>query len=44
LLRYDQADFSSLFRKSAVKRAKLSGMQRNVAALTDAESRGMLKS
>jgi epoxyqueuosine reductase len=43
LLRYDQADFSSLFRKSAVKRAKLAGMQRNIAALTEAESRGMLK-
>ncbi|HEV7572757.1 MAG TPA: tRNA epoxyqueuosine(34) reductase QueG [Thermoanaerobaculia bacterium] len=43
LLRYEQADFSTLFRKSAVKRAKLAGMQRNVAALTEAESRGMLK-
>jgi len=43
LLRYKQADFSTLFRKSAVKRAKLAGMQRNVAALTEAESRGMLK-
>jgi epoxyqueuosine reductase len=43
LLRYEQADFSALFRKSAVKRAKLAGMQRNVAALTEAESRGMLK-
>jgi epoxyqueuosine reductase len=43
LLRYEQADFSALFRKSAIKRAKLSGMQRNVAALTEAESRGMLK-
>jgi epoxyqueuosine reductase len=43
LLRYNQADFSALFRKSAVKRAKLAGMQRNVAALTEAESRGMLK-
>ena len=43
LLRYEQADFSMLFRKSAVKRARLAGMQRNVAALTEAESRGMLK-
>jgi epoxyqueuosine reductase len=34
LLRYSQADFSSLFRKSAVKRAKLAGMQRNVERLT----------
>ena len=33
LLRHTQADFSTLFRKSAVKRAKLAGMQRNVAAL-----------
>jgi len=40
LLRYEQADFSMLFRKSAVKRAKLAGMQRNVAALTEVESRG----
>jgi epoxyqueuosine reductase len=43
LLHYEQADFSALFRKSAVKRAKLRGMQRNAAALTEAESRGMLK-
>jgi epoxyqueuosine reductase len=40
LLRYEQADFSTLFRKSPVKRAKLAGMQRNVAALTEEESRG----
>jgi epoxyqueuosine reductase len=32
LLRYEQADFSKLFTKSAVKRAKLAGMQRNVTA------------
>jgi epoxyqueuosine reductase len=43
LLHYAQADFSALFRQSAIKRAKLAGMQRNVAALTEAESRGMLK-
>ncbi len=43
LLRYAQADFSSLFRKSPVKRAKLAGMQRNVAALTEAPDRGILK-
>jgi epoxyqueuosine reductase len=43
LLRFEQADFSALFRKSAVKRAKLAGMRRNVAALTEEESRGMLK-
>jgi epoxyqueuosine reductase len=33
LLRYAQGDFSTLFRKSAIKRARLSGMQRNVSAL-----------
>jgi len=33
LLRYEPAEFSSLFTKSAVKRAKLSGMQRNVRAI-----------
>jgi len=43
LLRFDQSDFSAFFRKSAIKRAKLAGMQRNVSALTETESRGMLK-
>jgi epoxyqueuosine reductase len=38
LLRYEQSDFSMLFRKSAVKRARLAGMQRNVAALAADES------
>ncbi len=33
LLRFAQADFSSLFAKSAIKRAKLEGMKRNVEAL-----------
>lgn len=33
LLRFDQADFSRFFAKSAIKRAKLAGMQRNVSAL-----------
>lgn len=33
LLRISQADFSALFRRSAVKRAKLAGMRRNVASL-----------
>jgi len=33
LLRFEQADFSRLFRKSAIKRTKLEGMKRNVAAL-----------
>ena len=37
LLRFTQADFSTLFRKSPVKRAKLAGMQRNVAALSKKE-------
>lgn len=43
LLRYTQADFSTLFRKSAVKRAKLAGMQRNAAALTEEADGGILK-
>lgn len=34
LLRFTQTDFSNLFRKSAIKRAKLAGMIRNVEALT----------
>src|SRR5262245_3795147 len=34
LLRFAQADFSALFRKSAIKRARLEGMKRNAAALT----------
>jgi epoxyqueuosine reductase len=33
LIKFTQADFSSLFRKSAIKRAKLAGMKRNVEAL-----------
>jgi epoxyqueuosine reductase len=33
LLKFTQADFSALFRKSAIKRAKLAGMKRNVEAL-----------
>ena len=42
LLRFEQADFSRLFRKSAVKRAKLAGMKRNVEVLSSAatEKRG----
>ena len=43
LLRFTQSDFSSLFRKSAIKRARLAGMQRNVAALTEEADRGILK-
>ena len=34
LLRYEQADFSKLFQKSAIKRAKLAGMKRNVEAIS----------
>jgi epoxyqueuosine reductase len=37
LLRYTQSDFSTLFRKSAIKRAKLAGMQRNIAAMATDE-------
>lgn len=33
LLRFAQADFSRLFAKSAIKRAKLEGMKRNVEAM-----------
>ena len=43
LLRFTQADFSALFRRSAIKRAKLAGMKRNVAALTEEADRGILK-
>jgi len=43
LLRFTQSDFSALFRKSAIKRAKLAGMLRNVEALTAVDDRGMLK-
>jgi epoxyqueuosine reductase len=39
LLRYEQSDFSALFRKSAIKRAKLAGMKRNVEALVAAGPR-----
>jgi epoxyqueuosine reductase len=43
LLRFSQAEFSTLFRKSAIKRAKLAGMLRNVEALTGGDDRGMLE-
>jgi epoxyqueuosine reductase len=33
LLRFEQSDFSRLFRNSAIKRAKLAGIKRNVAAV-----------
>ena len=35
LLRFTQSDFSTLFRTSAIKRAKLAGMIRNVESLTE---------
>lgn len=38
LLRYEQADFSRLFTKSAIKRAKLTGMKRNVEAVLSSRS------
>ena len=34
LLKFEQADFSALFAKSAIKRARLAGMQRNVRDLS----------
>jgi epoxyqueuosine reductase len=34
LLRFEQAEFSALFRRSAIKRAKLDGMKRNIVAAT----------
>lgn len=40
LLRFAQADFSSLFKRSAIKRAKLDGMKRNVEALMRAQGEG----
>jgi epoxyqueuosine reductase len=43
LLHFSQSDFSTLFAKSAVKRAKLAGMLRNVEALTASGDRGKLK-
>lgn len=39
LLRLTQADFSSLFRRSAVRRTRLSGMQRNVEAIVSRQSK-----
>jgi epoxyqueuosine reductase len=44
LLRFAQSDFSALFQKSAIKRAKLEGMQRNVTALLDADEEPILTS
>jgi epoxyqueuosine reductase len=39
LLRFEQADFSRLFQRSAIKRARLDGMKRNVEALSAAPAR-----
>ena len=44
LLRFEQADFSLLFRNSAIKRAKLAGMQRNVEALTSGHEETIIRS
>ena len=40
LLHMEQADFSTLFRRSAIKRAKLAGMQRNVEAMLTKRAAG----
>jgi epoxyqueuosine reductase len=44
LLRYEQSDFSRLFRNSAVKRAKLAGMRRNAEALTPGHEETIIRS
>jgi epoxyqueuosine reductase len=44
LLRYEQSDFSRLFHNSAVKRAKLAGMQRNAEALTSGHEETIIRS
>ncbi|MCU1349144.1 MAG: queG [Acidobacteria bacterium] len=44
LLRFEQADFSSLFQRSAIKRAKLEGMKRNIEALLGADEERILTS
>jgi epoxyqueuosine reductase len=41
LLRYEQSDFSRLFAKSAIKRAKLAGMKRNVEAVLGVNRSGL---
>jgi len=43
LLRFDQSDFSRLFSRSAVKRAKLAGMKRNVEALTSGHDEATIR-
>ncbi|PYQ53089.1 MAG: tRNA epoxyqueuosine(34) reductase QueG [Acidobacteria bacterium] len=44
LLRFQQSDFSRLFRNSAVKRAKLAGMVRNVSVLTSGHDKTIIRS
>ena len=44
LLRYEQSDFSRLFRNSAIKRAKLAGMRRNAEALTSGHEETIIRS
>jgi epoxyqueuosine reductase len=43
LLRFEQSDFSRLFRRSAIKRAKLAGMKRNVEALTSGHDEAIIR-
>ncbi|HYM60962.1 MAG TPA: hypothetical protein VEZ11_08725, partial [Thermoanaerobaculia bacterium] len=40
LLRFEQADFSKLFRKSAIKRARLEGLVRNAEIVWDGSDHG----
>ncbi|GAC1434934.1 MAG: tRNA epoxyqueuosine(34) reductase QueG [Thermoanaerobaculia bacterium] len=40
LLRFEQADFSRMFAKSAIKRARLDGMKRNVLAISAPDAGG----
>jgi epoxyqueuosine reductase len=44
LIRYEQSDFSRLFRNSAIKRAKLAGMRRNAEALTSGHEETIIRS
>jgi len=44
LLRFQQSDFSRLFRNSAVKRAKLAGVMRNVRVLTSGHEKTTIRS
>ena len=44
LLRFEQADFSRLFQKSAIKRARLAGMRRNATILTSGRQETTIRS